>query len=405
MALSRLATSIPESPTLKLNDAARQLKEKGEPVINFTVGEPKNKTPQTAIAAVEEALHHGEIKYTPASGLAALKKAIIDYTEVNYGRRVGPKNVIVSAGAKNALYSLFCTLLDPGDEVIFIAPYWVSYPEITRMVGGQPVIVRPADGSFYPSAKDIRSAVTPRTKAILVNSPNNPSGVVYSAEFIAEMVNFCELRDIYLVMDDIYHKLIFDGKGSASAYQFTTKDVEATKVIIVNGVSKLYGMTGFRIGWVVASQDIVQVMANVQGQTITCISGLLQAGAIGALNGSQQVLADLVKTIEDNRNLVMAELETIPGLKVTRPEGAFYVLPDFRHYSQDSVALCQFLLEKALVLTVPGKEFGMEGHLRLSFAGHNGEVAEGLKRIRWALDPNAPREITIGNRKALRNWA
>jgi aspartate aminotransferase len=405
MALSRLATSIPESPTLKLNDAARQLKEKGEPVINFTVGEPKNKTPQTAIAAVEEALHHSEIKYTPASGLPLLKKAIIDYTEANYGRRVTPKNVIVSAGAKNSLYTLFCTLLDPGDEVIFTAPYWVSYPEITRMVGGKPIIVHPADGSFYPTVMDIEKAVTPRTKAVLVNSPNNPSGAVYSADFIAEIVTYCENHDIYLIMDDIYHKLIFDGKSTVSAYRFTTKDVESTKVIVINGVSKLYGMTGFRIGWVVASQDIVQVMTNVQGQTITCVSGLLQAGAIGALTGSQQVLADLVKSIEDNRDLVVRELQTIPGLKVTKPEGAFYCLPDFRHYSNDSLALCQLLLEKALVLTVPGKEFGMEGHLRLSFAGDGKEVAEGLRRIRWALDPNAHREIEIGNRKAVRDWA
>jgi aspartate aminotransferase len=405
MPLSRLATSIPESPTLKLNEAARQLKEKGEPVVNFTVGEPKNKTPLTAVAAVEEALHHSEIKYTPASGLPALKKAIIDYTEANYGRRVSPKNVIVSSGAKNSLYTLLCTLVDPGDEVIFIAPYWVSYPEMTRMVGGKPVIVYPAEGTFYPTAKDIQSAVTPRTKAILVNSPNNPSGVVYSADFIAEIVDFCEHHEIYLIMDDIYHKLIFDGKSLVSAYRFTSKDVESTKVIIVNGVSKLYGMTGFRIGWVVASQEIVQVMTNVQGQTITCVSGLLQAGAIGALNGSQQVLTDLVKTIEANRDLVMAELETIPGLRVTRPEGAFYCLPDFRHYSQDSLALCQFLLEKALVLTVPGKDFGMEGHLRLSFASDHAEVAEGLKRIRWALDPTAPREIQIGSRRALRDWA
>ena len=405
MALSRLATSIPESPTLKLNDTARQLKEKGEPVINFTVGEPKNKTPQTAVAAVEHALLHTEIKYTPASGLPELKKAIVEYTEANYGRRVSPKNVIVSAGAKNSIYNLFCTLLDPGDEVIFLAPYWVSYPEITRMVGGQPVIVRPADGSFYPALSDVQAAVTPRTKAILLNSPNNPSGVVYSADFVREMVKFCELHDIYLVMDDIYHKLMFDGKSLVSAYQFTTKDIEDTKVIIVNGVSKLYGMTGFRIGWVVASQDIVKVMANVQGQTITCISGLLQAGAVGALTGSQQVLTDLLKTIEDNRNLVMRELQSIPGLKVTKPEGAFYVLPDFRHYSNDSLALCQLLLEKALVLTVPGKEFGMEGHLRISFAGDSREVAEGLKRIRWALDPSSPREIEIGNRRAVRDWA
>jgi aspartate aminotransferase len=147
------------------------------------------------------------------------------------------------------------------------------------------------------------------------------------------------------------------------------------------------------------------VMTNVQGQTITCMSGLLQARATGALTGSQQVLTDLLKTIEDNRNLVMRELQTVAGLKVTKPEGAFYVLPDFRHYSNDSLALCQFLLDKALVLTVPGKDFGVEGHLRLSFAGDSKEVAEGLKRIRWALDPNAPREIEIGNRKAVRDWA
>ena len=405
MALSQLARSIPESPTLKLNDAARQLKEKGEPVINFTVGEPKNKTPHTAIAAVEAMLQQGEIKYTPASGLPALKTAIIDYTETNYGRRVGAKNVIVSAGAKNSLYTLFCALLDPGDEVIFTAPYWVSYPEMTRLVGARPVIVHPANGTFYPTLHDIEAAVTPRTKAVLVNSPNNPSGAVYSAEFVAEVVNFCEQRDIYLLMDDIYHKLLFDGRTAVSAYQFTNKSVEDTKIVVINGVSKLYGMTGFRIGWVVASQDIVQVMTNVQGQTITCVSGLLQAGAIGALTGSQQVLADLVRSIEDNRDLVVKELATIAGLKVTRPEGAFYVLPDFRHYSNDSVGLCQFLLEKALVLTVPGKEFGMEGHLRLSFAGDGKEVAEGIRRMRWALDPSAPREITIGNRTAVRHWA
>ncbi len=405
MALSRLASSIPESPTLKLNEAARQLKEKGEPVINFTVGEPKNKTPQTAVAAVEEALHHTEIKYTPASGLPALKKAIIDYTEANYGRTVGPKNVIVSAGAKNSLYTLFCALLDPGDEVVFAAPYWVSYPEMVRMVGGKPVIVHPADGSFYPTLADVSAAVTPRTKAVLINSPNNPSGAVYTADFVASIVDFCERADIYVIMDDIYHQLIFDGRRLVSAYQYTDRDVESTKVIVINGVSKLYGMTGFRIGWVVASQEIVRVMTNVQGQTITCVSGLLQAGAIGALTGSQQVLTDLLKSIQENRDLVMRELQTIAGLKVTKPEGAFYVLPDFRHYSTDSMALCQFLLDKALVLTVPGKEFGAEGHLRLSFAGDNKEVAEGLRRIRWALDPNAPREIEIGNRKAVRDWA
>jgi aspartate aminotransferase len=404
MTLSRLATSIPQSPTLKLNDEARRLKEKGEPVINLTVGEPKNKTPQTAVDAVAEVLKRGDIKYTPAGGEAPLKKAIIGYTEANYHRTVSPANVIVSSGAKNSLYTLFSTLLDPGDEVMVFAPYWVSYPEMVKMVGGVPVVVTPADGSFYPTLKDIEAHLTPRTKAILVNSPNNPSGVVYPAGFIADVVGLCERRDIYLIMDDIYHKLVFDGKRAVSAFEYTDKDIETTKVIIINGVSKLYGMTGFRVGWVVASKAIVGVMGNLQGQSLSCVSGLLQAGAAGALNGSQAVVTELLKTIETNRDLVMRELPKMSKVKVTRPEGAFYVLPDFSAYRPSSLELCQFLLEKALVLTVPGKEFGCEGHLRLSFAGNIEEVAEGLERIRWALDPQAPREIQMGNRTAVRNW-
>lgn len=404
MTLSRLATTIPQSPTLKLNDEARRLKEKGEPVINLTVGEPKNKTPQSAIDAATEVLKRGDIKYTPAGGEAVLKKAIIGYTEVNYGRTVSPANVIVSSGAKNSLYTLFCTLLNPGDEVMLFTPFWVSYPEMVKMVGGAPVVVTPADGSFYPTLKDIEAHLTPRTKAILVNSPNNPSGVVYPAGFIADVVGLCERRDLYLIMDDIYHKLVFDGKRAVSAFEFSDKDIESTRIILINGVSKLYGMTGFRIGWVVAGKEIINVMGNLQGQSLSCISGLLQAGAAGALNGPQEVVAELLKTIEANRDLVMRELRAMSGLKVTPPEGAFYVFPDFSHYKSSSLELCQFLLDKALVLTVPGKEFGREGHLRLSFAGNADEVAEGLKRIRWALDPQAPREIQMGSRRAVRNW-
>jgi len=404
MSVSRLARSIPESPTLKLNEKARLLKEQGEPVINLTVGEPKNKTPESAVKAVAEIMKTANIKYSPTGGNASFKRAIIRYTEENYDRTVGPANIIVSAGAKHSLYTLFCTLLDPGDEVIVLAPYWVSYPAMIKLVGATTTIVTPTNG-FYPVLKDIEASITPRTKAILLNSPNNPSGIVYPADFIAEVVNYCEKNGIYMVMDDIYHKLMFDGKRFVPAYQFTKKDVESTRVIVVNGVSKLYGMTGFRVGWTIASKEIVSVMGNVQGQTVTCVSSILQAGAEGALLGSQDVVTELLHTISSNRDIVMKELQTIPGLKITKPEGAFYCLPDFSYYSNDSLNLCQFLLEKALVLTVPGKEFGAEGHLRLSFAGDGKEVAEGLARIRWALDPNSPKEIQIGNRTVVRNWS
>lgn len=403
MEMSRLARSIAESPTLKLNEKARVLKEQGEAVINLTVGEPKNKVPQTAVDGVNEILQKGNIKYSPTSGDPALKKAIISYTEQNYGRAVKPANIIISAGAKHSLSTLMLTLLDPGDEIILIAPYWVSYPEMAKLAGAKAIVVQPA-ADFQPAMKEIERAVNPRTKAILVNSPNNPSSVVYGEEFIAGIVEFCETKGIYLIMDDIYHKLIFDGKSHIPAYKFTAKDIESSRIILINGISKSYGMTGFRVGWTIANKDIVSTMTNIQGQTITCVSTLLQSGAEGVLTGSQVCVGDLLATIEKNRTIVMQKISGIPGVRAIKPQGAFYCFPDFRHYSADSMKLCEFLLEKVSVLTVPGKEFGMDGYLRLSFAGNAKEIEEGIERIRWALDPNGSPEIYIGERKVIRNW-
>jgi aspartate aminotransferase len=404
MSISKLARSIVESPTLRLNEEARILREKGEPVIHLGIGEPKNKTPITAILSSAAKLSSGDIKYTPTDGLPSLKKAIIKYTEENYNKIVAPKNVIVSEGAKQCLFNIFFTILNPQDEVIVLAPYWVSYPEIIRMVYGIPVIVTPEDGSFHPRIEDIKQATSSYTKAIIVNSPNNPSGIMFSKEFIGEIVEFCEENGIYLIMDDIYHKLIFDRKQMISPFHFTHKDIETTRLIIVNGVSKVYGMTGFRIGWVVAGKKLIEVMTNVQAQTISCVSVVLQAAAEGALNGVQSVVESLRLTIENNRDVMMQELKTFNDIRVTKPDGTFYCLPDFRAYSNDSVSLSNFLLKKALVVTVPGKEFGMEGHLRLSYAGTVKDVTEGVERMKWALDPTSPNEIYIGDRKLLRDW-
>jgi aspartate aminotransferase len=256
---------------------------------------------------------------------------------------------------------------------------------------------------------DVERAVSPYTKAIIINSPNNPSGVVFSEEFLAQVVDFCERKKIYLIADDIYHKLVFDGKRAVPAYQFTGKDIESTMVIAINGVSKLYGMTGFRIGWAVANRTLVQVMNNVQAQTTSCTSVVLQAAAEGALNGMQSVVESLRLTIENNRNVVMQELKSFSDVHVTRPDGTFYCLPDFRSYcrgsiAKDSVELANFLLKKAMVVTVPGREFGMEGHLRLSFAGSIKDITTGIERMKWALDPNSPNEIYIGDRKLVRDW-
>ena len=404
MSISKLAASITESPTLKLNEAAAKLREKGEAVIHLGAGEPKNKAPISAILSAAAKLNTGDIKYTPTDGIGSLKKAVVRYTEENYDKMVSPDNVIISQGAKQALFALLYTLINPQDEVIVLAPYWVSYPEMIRMVYGIPVIVKPDDGRFIPAMNDIKEAVSSYTRMIIVNSPNNPSGVIYPESFIAELVDFCETKGIYLVMDDIYQKLVFGGKKSPIAYKYTKKDIESTKVITINGISKLYGMTGFRVGWVVASKEIVEVMANVQGQISSCTSILLQAGAEGALNGLQSAVESLRLTLENNRNVMIQELNSFTGIKLIPPDGTYYCLPDFRAYSNDSVALSDFLLKKALVVTVPGREFGMEGHLRISYSTTVKDVKVGIERIKWALDPSSPNEIYIGERKLVRDW-
>jgi aspartate aminotransferase len=275
---------------------------------------------------------------------------------------------------------------------------------MNRMVYGIPVIVTPEDGGFVPTMKDIEPAISSNTKAIIVNSPNNPSGAIYPEQLVADLVALCEKKNIYLIMDDIYHKLVFGGKRTPNALSHTTRDINSTRVITINGISKLYGMTGFRIGWAVAPKSIVSVMANVQAQTSSCTSVLLQAAAEGALTGLQSAIETLRLTLENNRNVLIQELRAFSGVKLTPPDGTYYSLPDFTAYNKDSVALSKFLLQKALVVTVPGREFGMDGHLRISYATTIKDVKVGIERIKWALDPNSPNEIYIGERKMVRDW-
>jgi len=404
MSISRLARSIAPSPTFALNEQARHMRERGEPVINMGIGEPKNKTPISAVLSSASKLNGGDIKYTPPDGTPSLKKSIICYTEDYYNRIIEPENVIVSAGAKQSIFNILYSILNPQDEVLLFAPYWVSYPEMVKMCYGIPVILTPEDGSFIPRMHEIEAAVTSYTRAIILNSPNNPSGAVFPQELVAEIVDFCERKKIYLITDDIYHQLVFDDMRATPAYEFTTKSVEDSMIIAVNGVAKTYGMTGFRIGWVVANRELVGVMTNVQSQITSCTSVLLQAAAEGALNGMQSVVENLRLTFQNNRDIMMQELKTFNGIRTTQPKGTFYVFPDFRAYNNNSLELAKFLLDRALVVTVPGKEFGLEGHLRLSYAGTVKDISVGIERIKWALDPNSPNEIYIGDRKKVRDW-
>jgi aspartate aminotransferase len=402
MNVSKLAASIVESPTLKLNALAKSMLAQGLPVIHLGGGEPKNKTPRSAIDAATAVLNTGDIKYTPSAGSLSLRQAVCRYTEANYGRKVAPDNILISAGAKQAVYNLLFALVNPGEEVIIPAPYWVSYPEMARMVGGVPVTVASPGETNVPRLEDLLNAVSDRTKAVILNSPNNPSGAMYPPELVAELVRFCERKGIWLVADDIYHKLVFDGRTAPNPLACAEPDVESSHVVVINAVSKIYGMTGFRIGWAVAPKPVIQIMNNIQSGTTSCNSAVLMAAAEGALNGPQDGVAEMVHTLETNRNAMVKALREIPRVRVVEPQGTFYCLPDFSAYQPDSIALCKQLLEKVYVVTVPGKEFGAEGRLRLSYCGTLQNAVDGVARIRWMLDPSSPRQIRIGDQELTR---
>jgi len=405
MSISQLARSIKESATLKLNETAAILRDKGEPVIHLGGGEPKGRAPIDAITTASSMMVTGEVRYSPADGIPSLKKAIIRYTEECYNRVVTPANVIASSGAKQSIMVALQTLLEPKDEVIFAAPYWVSYPEMVKLAGGVPVVVTPEDGTFQPTIDEFAALVGSYTKAIIINSPNNPSGVMYKKDFIAELVQFCEKKGIYLIMDDTYNRLVFDGQAPINCYEFAKDFSEHSKLIVINCVSKMYAMTGFRIGWTVAAKEIVQAMTNIQSQQTSGPATPSQWAAVGALTGVQSSIDGLRMTLENARNVMLARLNMIPGVKVVKPNGTFYCFPDFSAYEKDSGKLCQMLLDKVRVVTVPGKEFGMDGHLRLSYCGSLKEIKEGVERIQWAIDPNSPNELYLGDRKLVRDWA
>ncbi|MGD0008006.1 MAG: pyridoxal phosphate-dependent aminotransferase [Terriglobia bacterium] len=404
MSLSQLALTIKESVTLKLNETAALLREKGEPVIHLGGGEPKSKAPMDAVISCTSVLQTGDIRYTPPDGIPALKKAIIRYTEEHYNKIISADNVIVSGGAKQAIMVLLHAILDPKDEVIFPAPYWVSYPEMVKLAGGVPVVVTPEDGSFHPTLREIADNVGSYTKAIIINSPNNPSGAMFSKDFIAEIVEFCEKKSLYLIMDDIYNRLVFEGKSAPICYDYMERPFEQSKLVVINGVSKMYAMTGFRIGWGIANKELVEAMATLQSQQTSGPSAPSQWAAVGALNGVQSSVENLRMTLENNRNVMIERLRAIEGVKVTKPDGTFYCFPDFSAYMMDSQKLANFLLNKVRVVTVPGKEFGFEGHLRLSYCGAIREIMEGLERIQWALDPTSANELYLGDRKLVRDW-
>ncbi len=385
--LSTRAQQIGDSPTLKINATARALKAAGKPVIHLGGGEPTYPAPQSAVDAIIQKANSRRIKYIPSSGTPELKQAILNYTATHYGHTFEPAHVLVSAGAKQALFNFLLAAVNPGDEVVFPAPFWVSYPEMVKLAGGTPVVVKPTQG-LRVSADELIKAVTPRTKAILINSPCNPAGHILDEACIQKIVQFAQQKQLFLVMDDIYHQLVYDGAKTPNPCAYA-KDF--SNLVLINGVSKLYGLTGLRIGWTVCeNKELIAAMGRMQAQSTSCNSDISEAAATAALNGPQNCVDDLRAVLEDNRNTLLAELANIPHIHVEKPQGTFYSFVDFSYYNPDSNALAAYLLDKALVAVVPGKAFGAEGYLRVSFCADKQAIVQGVQRIAAALKDLKP---------------
>lgn len=393
MKLSERSRLIKPSPTLAVTAKASALKAQGVDVIDFGAGEPDFDTPEHIKKAAKKALDQGFTKYTPATGTVELKKAIAAKFEKDNHLKYAPEQIIVSCGAKHSLYNLFQAVLDPGDEIVIIAPYWVSYPDMGLLAGARPVFVQTsASNGFRPRPGDLAAAITPKTALVVVNSPSNPTGAAIPEKELRELVPVLEQGEFWVASDEIYEKNVYDKFKPVSVASLSPRLYE--KTITINGVSKTYAMTGWRIGYAAGDKEVVKAMGNMQSQSTSNPTSISQKAAVEALTGSQKEVGVMAREFKKRRDWIVKALENIPGVSCYKPEGAFYVFPDFNAYLgkkagekliKDSVALSEFLLDDARVAVVPGSAFGAEGFIRLSYATSMENIKEGVRRIAEAL--------------------
>ena len=390
MTVSRRIAAIEESATLAIDARAKALKAAGEDVIGFGAGEPDFATPSHIVEAAQEACalpasHH----YTATAGVPALRQAIADKTARDSGLSVEAGQVLVTNGAKHAVYNSFATLLDPGDEVLLTAPYWVTYPEVVRLMGGVPVLIETDDASgFLATVEQLEAARTPRTKVLLFVSPHNPTGAVYPRQQVEAIGQWAAEHGIWVITDEIYEHLVY---GGAEFHSMPVVVPElASRCVVVNGVSKSYAMTGWRVGWMIAPSDVIKAATNLQSHATSNVSNVSQAAALAALTGNLDAAAQMREAF-DRRRLRMHEmLSAIPGVTCVEPDGAFYAFPSFRgvlgrelrgRRPATTVELAELLLEEVRVAIVPGEAFGAPGYARLSYAVGDDDLVEGLNRI------------------------
>ena len=395
ISLSQRSQNVTPSSTLAITAKINALIADGVDVVKFGAGEPDFDTPDYIKAAAIAALDAGFTKYTPVPGTPELREAITEKFKRDNGLRYEPSQVIVSCGAKHTIYNIFQAICDPGDEVIFAAPYWVSYPEQVKLAGAVPRVIETTPAQNFCMAPDqVEAAITSKTKAILVNSPSNPTGTTYDLDTLKAIADLAVKHQIYLISDEIYEALLYDGATHQSPASFN----EETKAItfVVNGVSKAYSMTGWRIGYTAGPEDAVSAMSRIQSHSTSNPTSIAQKAAVVALNDSksQDAVEAMRKAFEERRDVICQRFDEIDGVSYVKPQGAFYIFPDFsEHYGrtiggqkiEGSMDITDYLLNSAGVGVVPGNGFGADNHLRLSFATSLAEINRGLDRIKKAL--------------------
>ena len=393
MQLAQFTRHLKPSETLAISAKAKALRAQGRDVIDFSVGEPDFNTPDNIIQAAEHAMAEGFTKYTQASGLPALRQAIADKLQRENGLHYEPDQIIVSCGAKHALYNLAMVLVDPGDEVIIPGPYWVTYPTQVEMAGGTPVIISTttAEG-FKITGEVLRRYLTPATKGIILNSPCNPTGAVYTPEELQDLADVLCNTDLYVITDEIYEHMVYDGLRQVSIATLSPELKE--RCIVVNGLSKSYSMTGWRLGFCAGPADVIAACGHLQSQSTSNPTAFAQIAAIEALTGPQDSVHAMAAAFVERRDFVVARLNAIDGISCPMPQGAFYTFPKINalfgrrangHTLSNSADVIDYLLDTAGVAAVPGEAFGADDHMRLSYAASMEALRTGLDRLDQAV--------------------
>ncbi len=393
--LAKRLESLKPSPTLALDAHIKKLRASGVDVISFGVGEPDFDTPDLIKKAAIKAINDGFTKYTPASGTESLKKAICTYYKNYYAAEIAPAQLVVSNGAKHSLFNIALALFNKGDEVLIPSPYWVSYPEQVALVGGKPVFVETKQEDDFKVKPDaLEKTFTKKTKAIILNTPSNPTGMVYRKEELLDILGFAKEKRIYVIADEIYDRLVYEKDFVTVLSLIKDDETLQRQVIVVNGVSKTFAMTGWRIGYTISHEEVAKAMADIQSQTTSNPCSISQKAAEEALINGDDSVKKMLKEFKERRDLIVDLLSDIKDVKINKPMGSFYVFPDFSAYVgrkfngiriQNTLKLCEYLLNEARVGIVPGEAFGAPGYVRFSFATSKKNIKDGIGRTKDAL--------------------